>query len=215
MSEAKNRILARLRQVNPSAPERPEQPYAPYLGEDAPARLARFCSRLEAAHAEVVRCPQQSLAAQLQAMVKGASLTRLLAGNDGPFSAAISQACGSRLSCFDKPMSEFKAVLFTDVDAGISQAWGAIADTGTLVLWTGPNEPRSLSLVPPVSIIIVAASAIMDNFAQLLAKPQCRQGLPTNLLLVSGPSKTADIQQTLAYGAHGPRQLYVVVVEDC
>ena len=78
----------------------------------------------------------------------------------------------------------------------------------------GPS-PSTLSLVPPCHIALLAASTIADNLAGLVAAGRWQQAMPTNLLLVSGPSKTADIQQTLAYGAHGPSRLLVVLVEDC
>ncbi|WPC72130.1 LUD domain-containing protein [Aeromonas hydrophila] len=68
---------------------------------------------------------------------------------------------------------------------------------------------------PTISPCWRAASTIADNLAGLVAAGRWQQAMPTNLLLVSGPSKTADIQQTLAYGAHGPSRLLVVLVEDC
>lgn len=67
----------------------------------------------------------------------------------------------------------------------------------------------------PCHIALLAASTIADNLVGLVAAGRWQQAMPTNLLLVSGPSKTADIQQTLAYGAHGPSRLLVVLVEDC
>ena len=70
-------------------------------------------------------------------------------------------------------------------------------------------------LQTPFHIALLAASTIADNLAGLVEGGCWQQAMPTNLLLVSGPSKTADIQQTLAYGAHGPGRLLVVLVEDC
>ena len=116
------------------------------------------------------------------------------------------------------PSGEFaswKDDLFDACQAGITHCAGAIADTGTLVLLPDGGEPRTLSLVPPCHIALLAASTIADNLAGLVEAGRWQQAMPTNLLLVSGPSKTADIQQTLAYGAHGPSRLLVVLVEDC
>jgi L-lactate dehydrogenase complex protein LldG len=69
-------------------------------------------------------------------------------------------------------------------------------------------------LVPPVHIAILYASQVVESLMDMMVKENWAAGLPTNVILISSPSKTADIQQTLAYGAHGPKQLVVVLVED-
>jgi L-lactate dehydrogenase complex protein LldG len=91
-----------------------------------------------------------------------------------------------------------------------------VADTGTLVLWPDADEPRTLSLVPPVHIAVLRASRLYASLPAAMAAllRTGGPGLPSNLLLVSGPSKTADIQQVLAYGAHGPKELVIVLVDD-
>ena len=113
---------------------------------------------------------------------------------------------------------------FQKVDAGVSFAEFGLAATGSLVLITGPQEPRRLSLVPPLHIVIIRQSQLLADFNQLVAHDRWQQlfdldagadaAPATNVLLISGPSKTADIQQTLAYGAHGPKQLCVLLVSD-
>lgn len=105
----------------------------------------------------------------------------------------------------------WKEFLFNDVDVGITSATCAIATTGTIVLHPGPDEPRSLSLVPPCHIAIVREETLYNDFAEVI-KIGWETGIPTNVVLVSGPSKTADIQQTLAYGAHGPSMLFVLLI---
>jgi len=70
-----------------------------------------------------------------------------------------------------------------------------------------------MSLVPPVHIALLKADHIHETFAQAMQVQQWADKMPTNALLVSGPSKTADIEQTLAYGIHGPRQLIVLILE--
>lgn len=61
---------------------------------------------------------------------------------------------------------------------------------------------------------ILKASEVYDNFYEVQQQQQWAGGMPTNALLVSGPSKTADIEQVLAYGAHGPKDLIVLILED-
>ena len=69
-----------------------------------------------------------------------------------------------------------------------------------------------MSLVPPVHFVLLDAAAIYDNLLAAMTAERWADGLPTNALLISGPSKTADIQQTLAYGAHGPKELIVLLM---
>ena len=81
-------------------------------------------------------------------------------------------------------------------------------------MWPTREEPRSFSLVPPVHIAVLEARDIYDTFADLVEKEKWNQGMPTNALLISGPAKTADIEQTLAYGVHGPVELIIIVITD-
>ena len=70
-----------------------------------------------------------------------------------------------------------------------------------------------MSLVPPIHIAVLEASGLYSTFHEAMHEQNWASGMPTNALLVSGPSKTADIEQTLAYGVHGPKELIVLVVE--
>lgn len=118
------------------------------------------------------------------------------------------------LKAYDRPVEEWKAELFNDTPASLTTTLGAIAATGSLILWPTREEPRLMSLVPPVHFALLKASEIHDNFYQVQQQFNWAGGMPTNALLVSGPSKTADIEQVLAYGAHGPKDLVVLILED-
>ncbi|MCY1181100.1 hypothetical protein D9M73_215860 [compost metagenome] len=111
-------------------------------------------------------------------------------------------------------MEEWKAELFNDTPASLTNTLGAIAATGSLIVWPTREEPRLMSLVPPVHFALLKASEIQDNFYQVQQRHKWAEGMPTNALLISGPSKTADIEQVLAYGAHGPKDLVVLILED-
>jgi L-lactate dehydrogenase complex protein LldG len=116
---------------------------------------------------------------------------------------------------FDAPLEQWKSELFDAVDAGVTAAEAGIADTGSLVLRPGAHEPRTLSLVPPLHVAVLRASRLYASLpAALDAVTAGQADMPTNLLLVTGPSKTADIQQVLAFGAHGPKELVIVLVND-
>jgi L-lactate dehydrogenase complex protein LldG len=102
--------------------------------------------------------------------------------------------------------------LFRSTDAALTGCLGAVAETGSLVLWPTPQEPRLMSLVPPIHFVLLDAARILSTFHEMLVEEGwVGRGLPTNALLISGPSKSADIEQTLAYGVHGPRELIVLI----
>lgn len=113
---------------------------------------------------------------------------------------------------FNHPLDDWKTALFDEVDAGFTAVKCGIAATGTLVVWPGPLEPRTMSLVPPVHIALFDTTTLYPDFFTAQHQQSWANGLPTNSVLISGPSKTADIQLTLAYGAHGPRELIVLAV---
>ena len=107
------------------------------------------------------------------------------------------------------------AELFGQVDASFTTTFGAIAETGSLVLWPDQHEPRLMSLVPLVHIALLEANSIEDTFLSFMRTHQwVQRGMPSNALLISGPSKTADIEQTIQLGAHGPRRLHILIVKD-
>ena len=97
-------------------------------------------------------------------------------------------------------------------DVGISGADAALAETGSVVVSSGPGRSRLTSLLPPVHVALVPTSCLtVDIFTWTAA----RQGeLPSSLTLISGPSKTADIEQTMAIGVHGPKRFIAILYED-
>ena len=97
---------------------------------------------------------------------------------------------------------------------GVSGVQAAIAETGTLVLDSSRERHRLLSLVPPVHIAVVKASQIFETLGEALAFIQRDQEVSPIVTFVTGPSRTADIELTLAIGVHGPQELFVVVHDD-
>jgi L-lactate dehydrogenase complex protein LldG len=96
-------------------------------------------------------------------------------------------------------------------DVGISTAQAAIAETGTLVLESAHERHRLVSLVPPVHIAIVDASRICETLAEALTVLHGAGEISPTVTFVTGPSRTADIELTLAIGVHGPQELYVII----
>lgn len=216
MSSTRKQILNRLRQANvqPLPVNNPDYPI--WADTEQSTMLARLVDLLQQNHAEVVALKQGELIGTLQRHIQSLGLQRIATGTGGEFHNEINQALTDHCEqlLFDKPFEDLKEDLFNKVDAGITGCHGAIAATGTLVICPSALEPRTLSLVPPCHIAILKASTLHTNLPAMMEAQGWASQLPTNLLLVSGPSKTADIQQTLAYGAHGPKQLLVLILED-
>jgi L-lactate dehydrogenase complex protein LldG len=89
-----------------------------------------------------------------------------------------------------------------DAEVGVSEAAYGLADTGSVVLLAGPDSPRGRSLLPSVHI-----SGLADLFQEL------GTNLPSEVAIVTGPSRSADIEQTLTIGVHGPGEVHVVLVD--
>jgi L-lactate utilization protein LutC len=99
-------------------------------------------------------------------------------------------------------------------DVGITAAQAGIAETGTLVLDSSVERNRLVSLVPPIHIAILDASRIYPTLADVLALLQSGDEVSAAITFITGPSRTADIELTLAIGVHGPQELYVIVNLD-
>ncbi len=100
-------------------------------------------------------------------------------------------------------------------DIGITEVDYAIADTGTLVLLTNKNQPRSVSLLPPMHLAIVRQETLVRNINDLfvILKSKLQEGTHTTncMTFITGPSRTADIELNLTLGVHGPKELYVMI----
>lgn len=94
--------------------------------------------------------------------------------------------------------------------AGVSEAAFGLADTGSVVLLASPGEPRSRSLLPDVHVSLLREDRILPGLDALFAAlgPE----LPSALAIVTGPSRSADIEQRLAVGVHGPGEVHVVLL---
>lgn len=96
---------------------------------------------------------------------------------------------------------------------GVTGALAGLADTGTLALSSGPTRPRLASLLPRVHIAVVAKSALYPTMAAFFSAHPDVVREASNLVFITGPSRTADIEQTLTIGVHGPREVHVVLVD--
>jgi L-lactate utilization protein LutC len=97
-------------------------------------------------------------------------------------------------------------------DLAVVEAHYAIASTGTLVMVATPARPSSLTLLPPANVIIVDSTRMMPDLAAAIAALGAKEITNHRVALVTGPSRTADIEKRIVLGIHGPRELYVAIV---
>jgi L-lactate dehydrogenase complex protein LldG len=97
----------------------------------------------------------------------------------------------------------------------VQHAFAAIAETGTLMLPSAPERPTTLNLLPDTAIVVLRAERLVGAYEDAWDLLRAEMGnMPRNVMLVTGPSRSADIEQALELGAHGPRRLHVVLVGD-
>jgi L-lactate utilization protein LutC len=106
---------------------------------------------------------------------------------------------------------ELRAACAT-ADFGITSADYALADTGTLVMLSSQSEARLVSLLPPVHIALVPRQRILTGLDELFTVLPLPAEQTSSMVLITGPSRTADIEQILVRGVHGPGEIHVIVV---
>ena len=122
----------------------------------------------------------------------------------------------------ERPMLAIRRGRAEEADrVGVTGAVMGFAETGTLMMASGPDHPSTLNFLPETHIVVLPAEKIggayEEGWAHLRAEGQSNADgnfMPRTVNLVTGPSRTADIEQTITLGAHGPRRLHIVIVKD-
>lgn len=217
MSDAKRHILERLRQANAAPIEVLNREQIAIHDWGVEECIHRFTERMRAVRAQVHRCDNESWVSVLSQICDEKGIANLLYAPESPWGDSIKQQAETdsafpELLLYDQDIEAWKHDLFYACDASLTSTLGGIAETGTLILWATPDEPRLMSLVPPIHIAILEVEKLYTTFAEAMREQNWAAQMPTNALLISGPSKSADIEQTLAYGVHGPKELVVLLV---
>lgn len=182
--------------------------------------------RVAAAGGNIIECFKQELESQLANVVEVSTAAEIPAaivdylrannqppnlrlGRD-PYLAALDFASQPGLATSTGPAGK-------DDAAGLSAAFAGIAETGTLALLSGPDNPVTLGFLPDTHVIVVPRSRIVATYEDaftLLRTERQPTYMPRTLNLISGPSRTADIGGRIVIGAHGPRRLLVILAND-
>lgn len=212
---ARQTILSRLRERTPlPATQQPDFSVMQSRRWSLEDGIERFIAQQATVHGEVLRVNQADLSSAVLAQLQQANAQRVLVAPGQPLRDDLAASAPEiDFHGYDQPVEAWQSELFHQTDAAITGCHAGLADTGSLVVIPGTDEPRLMSLAPPLHIAILPVSRLFSSWYQLITEEDWTGPMPTNTLLISGPSKTADIEQTLVYGAHGPKALTVFLVD--
>mgnify|MGYP003626459726 FL=1 len=101
-----------------------------------------------------------------------------------------------------------------DDEVSVTAALAGIAETGTLMLHSGPASPTTLNFLPDDHVVVLRASQITGAYEDGWDRLRAAGAMPRAVNFITGPSRSGDIEQTLMLGAHGPRRLHIILIED-
>jgi L-lactate dehydrogenase complex protein LldG len=190
-------------------PPAPPPPVRMRLAElDVEARIQLFLEQIEKLAGKTrLACSHAEACAYLETLLAGAPAV----ASNAPFlrHCGITRLPSVRTGFTDA--AELRAACAA-AHFGITGADYALADTGTLVLLSSSQEARLISLLPPVHVAVVPREKILTGLDELLALLPQPAAQTSSMVLITGPSRTADIEQILVRGVHGPGEIHVVVV---
>lgn len=173
--------------------------------------IERFQQSLEAVSGNCSIVRDENEAAEAVRQILESKQARSIAISDSPLAQRIIGRVKPDAVLLENAAS---SELF-NCDIGITSAQWAVAETGTLVLESNEERHRLASLVPPVHIAIIEADRIRQTLAEVLTaiSEKGQDGLSRAITFITGPSRTSDIELTLAIGVHGPGEVYVIIIE--
>lgn len=178
---------------------------------DAEARVALFCDMATAAAATVTRVSGE---AAVPAAVTDYLRSRNLA-------AKVRMGGDRRLKSIpwvnERTLQVRHGPSDGEDEVSVSHAMAGLAETGTLVMHSGKENPTTLNFLPDHHIVVIDAKDVTDGLEAAMALTRQRYGkgeMPRTLNFITGPSRSGDIEQTLLLGAHGPRALHIIVVDS-
>jgi len=189
------------------------------IAEPPPVRLhvpeveseARVASMLRAVEALAGKTYRAETPDDARAYVAAMLAGRTAVASNAPFlrDTGIADLPGVQSGFTDA--AELRAICAT-AGVGITSADYALADTGSLVMLSSPAEARLVSLLPPVHIAVVLQERLLSGLDELFTILPNPAAQTSSMVLITGPSRTADIEQILVRGVHGPGEIHVVII---
>ena len=216
MNDARQRVLANIRaalkrkeplaeSVTAVLDARLEKPRANVKPAVDGGLVERFVSKMESVHGAVVRVASMSEVSEaVQAHLEQHRLSPELVAAPDP---ELEQIPWSNRFAIERRAAS------GDDRVSVTGAFAGIAETGTLVLLSGPESPTTLNFLPDDHIVVLRSDRIVTHMEDAWDRLRAERGrMPRSVNFITGPSKTADVEQTIQEGAHGPRRLRVILV---
>lgn len=223
MSEARDQIFGDIRarlgrgRLDPDAQRDAEERLAAHRRNLVPARaasldhagqIALFMAEAEAVQTTIARVAHATdVPGAVADYLSSQNLPARLVMTPDPKLDAIPWAA--------RPLLELRRGVAEDGDAaGITGAFAAVAETGTLMLISGAETPTRNNFLPDTHIVVLRASEVVASYEDGWDRLRAKGPMPRTVNFISGPSRTGDIEQRMVLGAHGPRRLHIVLIDD-
>jgi L-lactate dehydrogenase complex protein LldG len=173
-------------------------------------KVGLFCQWAEFNNATVVRVAASGVPAEVAGY---------LARNNLPAEAVMAPSAAlDRFDWASQAMLSLRRGRGEGSDhVSITGAFAGIAETGTLVMASGPDHPVTLNLLPDTHVVVLQESDIVGGYEEVWERLRARYGkdcMPRTVNTITGPSRTGDIEQAMELGAHGPRRMHILVVRE-
>ena len=216
MSNSRETILGRIRSALASDPEVPMPPTPqvwPTTEADGAALAARFIEELEAVHGEVVAAASMEEAAGRLAELADEGGWQRVAAVDSPEMREVAAALPPERVAW--AAEERDAPAMADLAAGIVPAARLLADTGSCLVECRTGVERLLCYLPPACVVLAGRAQLAEHLPAAwgeVVRGAAETGRRGEYVIVTGPSRTADIEKILILGVHGPKRLIVLLV---
>jgi L-lactate dehydrogenase complex protein LldG len=214
----RERFLARVRDrlAGVDAPPLPgELPATPASGDDRPP-AQRFSEELQAVGGVVEMVSSADLAGAVASAAEGTDAqTAVVAGDVGTFLRSVTDGLGrAGVEILEPEGTEAGREACARADLGVTGALLGVASSGSILTSAGESSSRLASLLPPTHLVVLPTDRLVAGFEELFAALPGHLGDASSGVLISGPSRTADIEMVLVRGVHGPRDMHVLLVEE-
>jgi L-lactate dehydrogenase complex protein LldG len=207
-----NMVIASVRRALGREADSPAAPRPPVLPSreagDQDAEIELLLSEIDKLAGQTLRITPESIEARLAELVKTVPINSATCWNT-PWLQELGVAARLAALGVEVLSPSASADILDRCDLGVTEVDFALPETGTLALLSSPEKPRAVSLLPRVHLALLKPDALRADLHQVFAEAR----LQPYLILITGPSRTADIELTVTLGVHGPRQLHVWEVE--
>ena len=186
-------------------------------GDELSGRIALFSDRAREVGMSVEHCERAQVAQFLSDWISAEEISTVLLSDDPLLDSDLRKHLGKQgieICTNDVDLDS----LYDQVECGITVATAGVASTGSLVLVSSDHELRLASLVPPRHLVLVSATQLVEDLLDLSGPGGVLESqggtISSSMTLVTGPSKTADIEGVLVTGVHGPGTVQIVLVTD-